>query len=66
MKVSRYNLYFPLKGKYLVYNTLRDSILVVDEDLKTLLEAQNLSDIPPDMGEALHACGIIVPDSLDE
>jgi uncharacterized protein len=66
MKVSRYNLYFPLKDKYLVYNTLRDSILMVDEDLKTSLEAQNLSDIPPDMGGALRECGIIVPDSLDE
>ncbi|MGC1122927.1 MAG: SPASM domain-containing protein [Candidatus Methanofastidiosia archaeon] len=66
MKVSRYNLYFPLKNKYLVYNTLKDSILVIDEDLKTLLETQNLSDISPDMGKALHECGIIVPDSLDE
>lgn len=34
MKGSRYNLYFPLENKYVVSNTLKDSMVTMDEDLK--------------------------------
>lgn len=66
MKSSHYNLFFPIKGKYIVYNTLRDSILVVDEELKTKLETSHLTSIPGETGQALLKCGIVVPDHTDE
>lgn len=66
MKSSQYNVYFPLKGKYIVYNTLTDSIIAVDEELKTRLEMSNIEGIEPEMSQALLKCGILVSDDTDE
>ncbi len=66
MKSSLYNLYFPLKDKYIVYNTLKDSLLVVDEDLKILLETADLESIDEKTAQSLLKCGITLPDNLDE
>ncbi len=66
MKSSLYNLYFSLEDKYVVYNTLTDSILVVDEDLKEHLAASDLEGIETGIIQALSRCGIILPDNTDE
>ena len=66
MKNSLYNVYLPLEDKYVIYNTLRDSILVVDEDLKTHLTSSNLESLDAAIIQALLRCGIVLPDDADE
>jgi uncharacterized protein len=66
MKVSRYNLYFPLENKYVVYNTLKDSTATIDEDLKECLATSTLASLSDQVRGGLLRCGIIVPDNTDE
>jgi uncharacterized protein len=64
MKVSRYNLYFPLEDRYVIYNTLTDSIMVADEEL--MLTASSLEGIDTSSIQSLLQCGIVVSDNTDE
>lgn len=66
MKVSRYNLYFPLKDKYVIYNTLTDTMMVADKELKESLTTATLESIKEDIKKALIQHGIIVADDTDE
>lgn len=66
MKVSRYNLFFPLKEKYIIYNTLEDTVAVADGDLKQILETQTLEDLGEDVKQSLLQCKIITSDETDE
>lgn len=67
MKSSRYNIFVPFKGKYVLYNTVCDSISIVDEELKELIEKD------PDSIEKEYAgklsrenTGVLVKDNVDE
>lgn len=68
MKSSLYNLFVPTKDpeKYILYNTLHDSILVVDGELKEMLENKPLDALTEEHMHVLSDMGIIVDDDLDE
>ncbi|MBU7023141.1 MAG: radical SAM protein [Theionarchaea archaeon] len=65
MKPSYYNCFFPFKDQYILFNTLRGAIFVVDEDAKTVLETGDLEALG-DLKEVFQKSGIIVEDELDE
>lgn len=66
MKVSHYNLFFPLEDKYVIYNTLTDTIMMADKELKERLTTSTLEGIKEDIKRALLQYGIIIPDDTDE
>ncbi len=68
MKSSQYNLFVPTKdpNQYVLYNTLQDSILVVDGELKEMLESNTLDALAEEHSHTLSDMGIIVDSDLDE
>ncbi|KYK36589.1 MAG: radical SAM protein [Theionarchaea archaeon] len=68
MKSSKYNLFIPTKdsNKYILYNTLQDSILVADFELKELLENNKFDDLTEEHLDVLKTMKILVDDGLDE
>ncbi|MBU7027892.1 MAG: hypothetical protein HXS48_13230, partial [Theionarchaea archaeon] len=45
MKASYYNVFFPFEDNYILFNTLRGTIFVVDSEIKTLLEKNEVSSL---------------------
>ena len=66
MKASYYNVFFPFEGNYILFNTLRGSIFVVDSEIKNLLEKNEVSSLTKEYEEAFTANGIIIEDALNE
>ena len=60
MKSSLYNVYIPVKSRYVVYNTLSGSLLFIDEELKSVLETNNLDNLDDTEQEQLKTHGILV------
>ena len=55
---------FPEKGKHLAYHTRTQAQVVIDDELKSLLEGQR--DIPESTAEQLRSMGYIVADAAEE
>lgn len=66
MKPSYYNVFFPFQENYILFNTLRGSILIVDDETKTLLEKGEISSLGEEYVEAFTGSGVIVEDELNE
>lgn len=68
MKSSQYNLVIPTKDpdKYILYNTLHDSILIVDSELKELLENNTVDTLSKEHAQILETMGMIVRNNVDE
>ena len=66
MKPSYYNLFFPFDDSYILFNTLRGPILLVDADVKTILEKGDISSLDPEYTELFETSGILVEDKLNE
>ena len=66
MKLSYYNIHFPYNGKYILYNTLKGSVFVIDEQVHHLLEKNEISSLGEDFLKTFIENGIIVEDELDE
>lgn len=70
MKSSQYNLIIPTKDpdKYILYNTLNDSILVADTELKKLLENDivDTDTLTEEHLRVLEDMGMIVDDGVNE
>lgn len=66
MKSSFYNMFIPTESNtYILYNTLSDNILVVDEELKKALE-ENMFTMPQEQLTVLKKAGMIVDDTREE
>ena len=78
MKLSRWTLFvqdYPAKGDYIAYNTRSQAIVVVNDDLKNILEglgdspinrdSPHLSEIEQNL-KVLEEMGIVVEDDVDE
>lgn len=72
MKTSQFNSIVPLDGKFVLYNTLNNNLMLMDDYHKDLLEAakredvESLRDFEPDFFEALKNEEFIVENELDE
>ncbi len=66
MKSSIFNVFVPAKNGYAIYNTLTESILFCDEELKGALTANNFEAIKPEYVPALLSNGVIVDNTEDE
>ena len=66
MKISSYNVFFPFEDKYILFNSLRGSILVIDNEVKTLLEKGDISSLDEELLKAFISNGLIIEDQLDE
>ncbi|KYK28048.1 MAG: hypothetical protein AYK19_06240 [Theionarchaea archaeon DG-70-1] len=66
MKASYYNVFFPFEDNYILFNTLRGTIFVVDSEIKTLLEKNEVSSLTEEYREAFTANGLIIEDALNE
>ncbi|MBU6997267.1 MAG: SPASM domain-containing protein [Theionarchaea archaeon] len=67
MKSSFYNLYVPLESDhYVIYNTLRDAIVVVDSGTKTLLDNSDFQSLDDCCISELQRVGMIVKETVDE
>lgn len=65
MKSSMFNVFVPAKNGYCIYNTLNQSVLFCDEELKNALES-NPDVLPSEYGAALKKVGVILDDTTDE
>lgn len=67
MKNSIYNLYIPARnGKYVLFNTLTNSIMVMDTEMKKCLEEEQFRGLGSDDLAHLASMGIVVEDNVDE
>ncbi|MGC1121532.1 MAG: radical SAM protein [Candidatus Methanofastidiosia archaeon] len=66
MKPSYYNVFFPFEDTYILFNTLRGTIYVVDDDVKRVLETGDIEALGEDYRDAFKNNGIIVEDNLNE
>jgi uncharacterized protein len=66
MKLSYYNIFFPLDETYILYNTLKGSIFVIDSQVKDLLENNNISSLDEEYIQTFTENGILVEDELNE
>jgi len=60
MKVSHYNVFCPVDDTYILFNTLTNSILLVDSQAKDILEENDLSCVDKEFLELFWLNGIIV------
>jgi uncharacterized protein len=65
MKSSIFNVFVPAKKGYALYNTLNESVLFCDEELKNALE-HNIKGIAPEYIPTLKKYGVLVEDTTDE
>ena len=66
MKPSSYNVFFPFEDQYILFNALRGSIFVVDNEVKKILESGDVSFLGEEYTEAFSGHGIIVDDKVNE
>ena len=72
MKRSRYTSLvtdFPQPGQHLAFNWLTQSMAVLDEDLRGVIESDAPFDapqVPPDYAQQLETTGLAVADEVDE
>lgn len=63
IKSSLFNVFVPAKKGYALYNTMSSSVLFCDEELKHVLESNDLSTLQPEYVTALKKVGCIVEDT---
>jgi uncharacterized protein len=66
MKASYYNVFFPFEDQYILFNTLRGSIFVVDDEIKNFLEKNEVFSLSEEYKDIFTNNGIIVEDQLNE
>lgn len=66
MKSSLFNVFVPAKKGYALYNTLHESILFCDEELKDALITNRIDTITPEYISALKKYGVVVEKPMDE
>ncbi|KYK35066.1 MAG: hypothetical protein AYK18_03770 [Theionarchaea archaeon DG-70] len=66
MKSSIFNVFIPAKKGYALYNTLTESIMFCDQELKEVLEHDRVSALTPEYISALRKNGVLVEDTADE
>ena len=60
MKPSSYNVFFPFEDQYILFNSLRGSIFVVDNEVKQILESTDISSLSEEYSEAFSSHGVII------
>lgn len=65
MKASYYNLFFPFGEKYILYNALEESKLILDSEFKNVLES-DISSVDEKYIKMLRDNGIVVDDDVIE
>ncbi|MBU7001450.1 MAG: SPASM domain-containing protein [Theionarchaea archaeon] len=68
MKLSRYVFFVPTfkEGKYALYNSFNNSIAAVDDELKTILESEMFSKLPPQHIQSLKSLEVLREDEDNE
>lgn len=67
MKASKYNVFIPLPSKgYILFNTMSKSLFTVDEELKLVLQNEQLQALDSSIITPLEKHGFIIPNGLDE
>lgn len=66
MKASHYNVFFPFDEKYILFNTLKGSIFVVDSETRDSLEKNDLSSLNEEFIRLFVKNEIVVEDELNE
>ncbi|MGD2247158.1 MAG: 4Fe-4S cluster-binding domain-containing protein, partial [Candidatus Methanofastidiosia archaeon] len=68
MKLSKFNLILPTKteGEYLLANMMSGAVIAIDEEMKTLIENENVHHISQEQSQILQDLSILLPDKADE
>lgn len=71
MKYSRYNYLMPKDGRFILYNTVTDGILVLNDEIADIVEQGKndvvlIENMHPELYEAMVRFGMIVPQAIDE
>ncbi len=66
MKPSYYNVFFPFGDQYILFNTLRGSIFVVDAEIRNCLEKGEISSLTDEYTQLFQNNGIIIEQELNE
>lgn len=66
MKASYYNVFVPYNEEYILFNTQKGSLFLIDSQVKDLLEKNELSSFDEEFIEVLKRNGILVDDDKNE
>ncbi len=66
MKFSFYNVFVPRKGDYVLYNTLYDSMAVIDAEMKETLESGKFDSLPENFLTLMKSEKFLVEDDVNE
>ncbi|MBU7001576.1 MAG: radical SAM protein [Theionarchaea archaeon] len=66
MKVSYYNVMFPYDDSYILFNTLRGAVFVVDSETREVLMEGKLSALGEELTDLFTTHGIIVKNGVNE
>jgi len=67
LKVSRYNVVIQLsENRYILYNTLRNTVILLDREALDILQNENFEKMPNDILQKAINTGIIIDKNLDE
>ena len=68
MKLSDFCFFVPTKyeGKYALYNSFNNTIAVIDDELKTILQSGDFSALPEEHVDALKSIEVLREDDEDE
>jgi uncharacterized protein len=66
VKPSSYNVFFPFDGKFILFNTRRGSIFLVDSNVKDVLEKNEISSLEKKYMEPFKDTGILIDEDMDE
>lgn len=66
LKSSHYNLFFPFGDKYILFNTVEESVLEIDSELKELLEKNEILSIDREYRKMLKENEMIIKDKKKE
>ena len=66
MKPSKYNVFVPWRGEYILYNTLNETEALIDNEMKELLESGDLETLTNEPLASMKSHGFIIEDYIDE
>ena len=67
MKVSYYNIFSKVEeNSYVLYNTLYDSLLIIDEEVRDCIANKRIQDLPEVIINGLKKSSILIDDDINE
>lgn len=66
MKFSKYNLFIPFEGDYLLVNTMNGTLYRVSDDIKVAIEQNKMEKLDENIVKDYYERGIVIDDHIEE